>query len=424
MSSMEAPQPRWVRTLEELRAVATRLRGARAIALDTESDSLHSFPEKVCLVQLAEETGAVSLADPLALRDLSPLAPLLADPAVVKILHGAAYDLASMKRDFGFEFAGLFDTMVAAQFLGLPELGLASLLERFFGIPPGRSRQKDDWAERPLSPEQEFYAAEDVRHLIPLRERLLQELRARGREAWVEEECQALAAIPAAHRVFDPEDYVRLKGARDLDSRGLAILRELYVAREMWTREAGRPPFKVLGNESLIRLAAERPRSRGGLRRIPGCTSRVVQRYGDGLLAAIARGEAIPEAELPTFPRPKKPWIPPAVQRRMDALTRWRAAAADRLGLDSGLLLPRRLVELLAEEAPGDAEALCAIEGLRRWRAEAFGQEILAALAAASPPDRPGHARPSGSSSTPPSPPHRAPHPEGARWGTRKRRAG
>lgn len=374
------PTCQWVRTPEELGALADRLREAQRIGLDTESDSLHSFPEKVCLIQVAEQSGVISLADPLALGDLSPLAPVCADPRIVKVLHGASYDLASMKRDFGFEFAGIFDTMVAAQFLGLPALGLASLLQQFFAILPGPSRQKDDWAERPLSPEQELYAAEDVRHLIPLREQLLQQLRGRGREAWVDEECEALAALPAAHRIFDPEDYVRLKGAKGLDGRGLAVLRELYVARETWAREAGRPPFKVLGNDSLIRLAAERPRAREGLRTIPGCSPKVVARYGDGILAAIARGHAIPEAELPVYPRARRPRVPPAVQRRFEALTRWRAGAAERLGLDPGLLLPRRLVERLAEEAPRDAEAFCRIDGLRRWRAETFGQELLAAL--------------------------------------------
>ncbi|MEK6717856.1 MAG: ribonuclease D, partial [candidate division NC10 bacterium] len=203
-----APAPQWVRTPEELRALAAALAGGRIVALDTESDSLHSFPEKVCLVQVADERGTVSLVDPLAVRDLSALAPLVADPAVVKVFHGASYDLSSMKRDFGFAFAGIFDTMVAAQFLGLPALGLASLLERFFGIAPGRSRQKDDWAKRPLTPDQESYAAEDVRYLIPLRERLLQELRRQAREEWVEEECQALAATPAAQRIFAPNDSV------------------------------------------------------------------------------------------------------------------------------------------------------------------------------------------------------------------------
>lgn len=384
------PTSQWVRTPEELGVLADRLRGAQAVGLDTESDSLHSFPEKVCLVQVSEESGAVSLVDPLALGDLSPLAPICADPSIVKIFHGASYDLASMKRSFGFGFASLFDTMIAAQFLGLPELGLASLLEQFFRILPGPSRQKDDWAERPLNPEQEFYAAEDVRHLIPLREQLLQELRRRGRETWVDEECQALAAMPAAQRIFDPEDYIRLKGARRLDGRGLAVLRELYVAREAWAHEAGRPPFKVLGNESLIRLAGERPPARGSLRKIPGCSTKVVQRYADSILTAIARGTAIPEAELPRYAQARKPRVPPAVQRRIEALTRWRAEAAERLGLDHGLLLPRRLVERLAEEAPGSVEALCRIEAFRRWRAEAFGQEILAVLMAVRTGSGPG----------------------------------
>ncbi len=368
--------------------MAAHFGGAGAIALDSESDSLHSFPEKVCLVQVAHEDGAIFLVDPLALRELSPLAPLCADAAVVKVFHGASYDLASMKRDFGFTFAGIFDTMVAAQFQGLPELGLASLLERFFDIVPGPSRQKDDWARRPLNQEQECYAAQDVRYLIPLREHLLAGLRDRGREAWVREECEALASIPAVNRIFDPEDYVRLKGAKDLDARGLAVLRELFTARQAWAREAGRPPFKVVGNESLVRLAAERPRTPEALREIPGCSSKVVQRFGDGLLAAIARGQAVPEADLPAYPRPTKPRLPLWVQRRIEALSRWRARAAEGLGLEPGLLLPRRLIERLAEEAPTNQEALEGIEGMRHWRADTFGREIRDVLAGVPTPHR------------------------------------
>jgi ribonuclease D len=374
---------RWVRSPEGLRALAATLEGARIIALDSESDSLHSFPEKVCLVQVADEAGAVSLVDPLAVRDLSPLGPVLSDPAVVKVFHGASYDVSSMKRDFGFEIAGLFDTMVGAQFLGLSELGLASLLERFFGIPPGSSRQKDDWARRPLTPEQEAYAAEDVRHLIPLRGKLLLDLRSRGREAWVQEECDALAAIPAARRVFDPEHYLQVKGARDLDGRGLAALRELFVAREAWAQEAGRPPFKIVGNEAIVGIAAGRPRTLEDLGRIPGCSPKVIQRDGDRILAAVARAERIAEGELPTYPRPKKPRVAPAVQRRIEALTQWRGATAARLELDPGLVLPRRLIEQLAEQNPADQQALGHVEGLRRWRIESLGAGILAVLAAA-----------------------------------------
>jgi len=381
--------PRWVRTREELQSLAAALACARILGLDSESDSLHSFPEKVCLVQVADEVGTVSLVDPLAVRDLSPIATLLADPGVVKVLHGASYDISSMKRDFGVEFAGVFDTMVAAQFLGRSELGLASLLERFFGIPPRPSRQKDDWAQRPLTQAQEAYAAEDVRHLIPLRERLLADLRACGRDAWVHEECGALAAIPPSKRVFDPEDYLRVKGAKGLNGRGLAILRELFVAREAWAHEAGRPPFKVLGNEVMVDIAAEKPARLQELSRIPGCSQKVTQRYGERILAAIARAEAVPETELPTYPRGKKPRVPPAVQRRIETLTSWRARDAERLGLDPGLLLPRRLIEQLAEQNPADPQALSRLEALRRWRIETFGAEILEVLMAA-PRDRSG----------------------------------
>ncbi len=374
--------PEWVRTPGALRALVEQIAGAGVLALDTESDSLHHFPEKVCLIQLAHPDGRIFLLDPLAVRDLSPLAPVMADPGLVKVLHGASYDLSSLKRDFGFDFARLFDTMLAGQFLGLSELGLAALLQRFFGVVPGRSRQKDDWATRPLSAAQEGYAAEDVRYLIPLRERLQADLRALGREAWLTEECEAMALLPAGERIFDPDDFLRIKGARRLDGRGLAVLRELFIGREAWAGAAGRPPFRIVGNETLMHLARQRPRTPAELRTIPGCTPGVIRRHGEALLAAVAKGLAVSEAELPTVSRPKKPRVAPDVTRRIDALLKWRSAAALRAGLDPGLLLPRRLIERLAEAAPADRAALERLSGLRRWRLEAFGREILDALAA------------------------------------------
>jgi ribonuclease D len=372
--------PQWVRTPEALSRLVACLRGAEAVAVDSESDSLHHFPEKVCLVQLATPTGDVFLVDPLAVRDLGPLTAVLADRTVVKVLHGAAYDLASMKRDFAFEFSGLFDTMVAAQFLGMPEVGLAALLRQVLGVESGESRQKDDWAARPLRPEQEHYAAEDVRHLIALRARLLEALAVRGRDGWVEEECRALEATPAADRIFRPDGCLEIKGVRTLDRRGLAILQALFVAREAWAQAWGRPPFKVVGNDTLLRLAARRPKTLDDLARVPGCTPTVMSRYGEGILQAVSRGAAVSEAALPILRRPKKPRLSPVVERRIAALLAWRAEAAPRVGLDPGLLLPRRLIERLAETAPADPMALEAVEGVRGWRAVALGREILAAL--------------------------------------------
>src|SRR5439155_7237179 len=154
------------------------------------------------------------------------------DPQIVKVLHAADNDLGYLKRLYGFTVVSLFDTAVAARFLGARALGLDGLLTEYLGVALVKSRQKDDWSRRPLGPEREAYALNDVAHLIALRSRLLVELRARGRDAWVEEECATLAALSVSEKVVDPDAYLNLKGAKDLDRRGWAVLRELYQARE------------------------------------------------------------------------------------------------------------------------------------------------------------------------------------------------
>ncbi len=376
-SPIAADMPQWVRTPDALARLAVRLSGATVVGVDTESDSLHHFPEKVCLLQLAAPDGTVYLVDPLAVPDMTALGEAFGDAGTIKVMHGAAYDVASMKRDFAFRCAGVFDTMVAAQFLGMAEVGLATLLCRFLGVVMGESRQKDDWAVRPLTPAQEAYAVADVRHLIALRARLADALSACGRDGWVEEECDAVAATPATLRVFRPDDCFHIKGVRGLDRRGLAVARELFIAREAWAHASGRPPFKVLGNDTLVRLASARPTRRSGLAGIPGCTPTVLSRYGVGIVDAIARAAALPESALPVLPRLARPRVVPAVARRMAALAAWRTGAAARLGLDAGLLLPRRLIERVAERAPRDLDALAAVEGIRRWRVAALGAEIL-----------------------------------------------
>lgn len=379
----------WIRGTEELHALVDSLAGSRAVGLDTESDSLHHYREKVCLIQLASEAGASHLIDPLAFSDLSALAPICADPGIVKIFHGADYDIICLKRDFRLQFSNLFDTMVAARYLGLPEVGLDALLLRYFQVLPGKSRQRDDWSQRPLSPAQEAYALTDVKYLILLREKLLAELEAMGRAAWVLEECEGVAALPAGGKVFDPDGFLWLKGARQLTGRQLAILRELFRERERWAEAADRPVFKVLGNETLMHLAQQRPKTPQALLKIRGCSTYVMRKYGDGIFEAIARGEAAPESELPTYPEPPKRHVPGIVQRRGERLKAWRAGAAPRMGLDPGLLLPQRLIDRLAEEGPAGPEALARVDGFRRWRAQAFGPEILACM-----PDSPGAPRP------------------------------
>jgi ribonuclease D len=377
------PLALWVRTSEEVAELAGRLGRSAAVALDTEADSLHHYPERLCLLQVAGPDGVAHLVDPLAGPDLRPLGRVFADPAVLKVVHAGDNDLTALKRRCGFDFASVFDTYIAARFVGRAELGLEVLLERYLGLVPGPSRQKDDWSARPLTPEQERYALDDVRFLIPLRERLLGELRAAGREAWVLEECAVLAASPAPARPRDPEAYVDIKGAKALSLRSLAVLRELYGFREAAALASGRPPFKILGNDTLRDIAAARPTSATELSGLPGCTPRVVGRWAEAILAAVARAEALPPEALPQVPRHPRPVVSAAVRRRVQALRAWRGAAAERLALDPGVLLPARLIERIAEAAPRDLVALAAVDGLRRWRVEEFGAMLLAALAEA-----------------------------------------
>jgi ribonuclease D len=367
----------WVRTEAEMAALVASLSGSRAIALDSESDSLHHHREKVCLVQVASEGGRAWLVDPLSGLDLRPLGPLLADRGVAKVFHGADYDVTTMKRDFGFTFAGLFDTMIAARFLGLPEIGLMALAKAELGVTLTKESQKDDWSVRPLTPAQETYALSDVRHLLELRERLTERLSALGRLAWVEEECEAVAALPAARREPDPEAWQRVKGARRLPARGLAVLREVHAWREALAESTDVPAFKLLGSETLLALATSPPSSVEEVQRVRGLTGRVRARAA-ALRDVIARALAVPEGELPRLaPAPRPPFVPDVVRRRIDALRAWRTAEAERLKLDVSVILPQRLLERVAEAGPRDLDELQRIDGFRRWRRQAFGPAVL-----------------------------------------------
>src|SRR4029079_9409066 len=214
-----------IRTAEDLAGLAVELGGAPAVAIDTEGDSLHHYPGKLCLVQICDDRGRGHLLAPLLLRDITPLGAVLADPNTIKVLHASDNDLAYLKRLYGVTVASLFDTGVPARFRGATALGLEGLLTQYLGVTAVKSRQKDDWSRRPLTAEQEAYALDDVLHLIPLRERLLEALHAIGRAQWVEEECAGLAALVVPEKPADPEAYMKIKGARELDARGLGVLR-------------------------------------------------------------------------------------------------------------------------------------------------------------------------------------------------------
>jgi ribonuclease D len=356
------------------------LSAAPALALDTEGDSLHHYPERLALIQIGAPDGSVWLIDPLALPDLGALAPLFAEPERLLVLHAGDNDLVHLKRRWNFKFGSVFDSAIAGRFLGGRALGLDVLLETYLGVALPPSRQKDDWSKRPLTTAQTVYAAADVQHLFALRARLIEELTKIGRLSWVDEECAALAAQPAPERPVDPDAYLGVKGARDLPPRGLAIMRELWELRERLARSADRPPFKVLGEDVLLRVAQSAPTDAATLGTLSGITPRVLERWGGAILAAVEQAQALPDGDLPTIPRRPRPVIPGAVSRRIEALRRWRTGATERFGLEAGVLLPNRLISVIAAAGPRTLDDLVSVEGVRRWRAETLGSEILAAL--------------------------------------------
>jgi ribonuclease D len=348
------------------------------VAFDLEMDSLHHFQEKVCLIQISTRTDNW-LLDPLALKDLSPLAAAFGNPDIVTVMHGADYDIRSLHRDFGIEVKNLFDTMIASRFLGITDFGLAALLKARFGIELNKKYQKADWSRRPLTPEMCDYAVADTSDLLALYDQLRAELVEKGRLAWLEEECRLVCQA----RVSEKEGplFLACKGAGKLKGRSLAILEELLQLRNQQAREQDRPAFKILSAETLLEMAEKRPRSLHELTSIKGMTPGQVQRYGDRILQAVAAGLALPEDELPNMPRQQRDEPADGTKERIKCLKSWRQELSRKLGLEPGVVAPNWLLEGVADANPTVVEALDEIAGMRRWQKSLYGQELLAELA-------------------------------------------
>jgi ribonuclease D len=270
-------------------ALAARLAGEPVIALDTESNSFHVYRERVCLLQISTRSGDW-LLDPLA-ADPRALGPVLAGARDL-VLHGADYDVRCLKREYGFVLPGLFDTMVASRRLGQKELGLSALVEHHFGVRLAKGHQRSDWGRRPLSADQMSYAALDTHFLLPLYDLLSAELRERGLADEARKEFQRVAAVEPRPKIFDPEAWRRVKGARELDAAGRAVLRALWIAREDRASALDRPPFKVMPEQTMVEVARRRPRTEQELLRIVGVTPVVLRRMGEAALAAIVAADA------------------------------------------------------------------------------------------------------------------------------------
>lgn len=368
----------------DLETLAQDLLREDVIAVDTEADSFYHYFDKTCLVQIATRRHTY-LVDPIGLggpAELAPLGPVLASPDVRKVFHAAEYDIYVLKRDCGFRFAGLFDTMISAQLLGYPSIGLSALVERHYEVSLPKDEQRSDWSQRPLRDSQLAYAAADVTYLIPLSETLEKALEDAQRLAWAREEFETLCGREWGERQFDELGYLRIKGARAMDRTSLSVLRELYLVRDARAREIDRPPFKVLGNRTLIEIAEQMPRTMEELARIKGMSELILRRLGREVLSAVARGRKGTHGPLPRLEGPGRRRMDRRTERVVASLKRWRARRAGELVLDPGVLVPNSALEAIAFRAPEGVDDLRGVTELKPWFVREFGAEILELLRA------------------------------------------
>jgi ribonuclease D len=369
----------YIDTPEGLRRVVERLRDLPLIAADTEAAGYHRYFDRLSLIQLSSR-GEHFLIDPLAIDDLGPLAELFEDPAIETIFHDSDYDLRILDRDAGLRVTGLFDTQTAAAFLGERALGLGSMLEKYLGIKLPKEHQRADWAERPLTESMKQYAASDTAHLPALRDRLLEELERRGRLEWAREEFERRELTRWTEPEEQREGFLKMKGARDVGPRGLAILRELYAWREGVARERDQATFRILGNQALLEMAARPPQSESELSSYTGLSDGMAQRRGREIMAAVRAGLAVPDGELPRFPAGKRWERDPDFDARVESLKQARNRRADQLDMDGGFLMSRSLLEEVARARPASPQELAEVPGVRRWQTEALGDALLRVL--------------------------------------------
>ncbi len=284
--------PKVIARQAELDKFLEYISDAKHLAVDSESNSYFAYRPRVCLIQISRDHEDFIL-DPLALEDISPLGRIFADPAIEKVLHAAENDLIGFKKDFRFQIRNVFDTSMACRLLGRSKLGLARILAEEFGVKLDKKYQRCNWEKRPLSPEQLYYAQLDTHFLIDLRNRLHGELLKKNLWPLAQKEYVRLEQIRLnPPRKWDPDGYLRLKGAQKLPEPSLRVLKELSAYRERLARSANKAPFRVMNNEFMVRVAREMPGDLASLLQVRGLPSRFKGRGAERLLRVIKRARS------------------------------------------------------------------------------------------------------------------------------------
>ena len=365
----------FVDTTSGLDVVLKSLRGADALAVDLEADSMFHFKEKVCLIQIAS-LRHLFIVDPIQVKDLSALKPLFGNPRIKKVFHGSDYDVRSLFRDFDIVIHNLFDTELASRFLGFQHSGLDAMLQTFFNVKLEKKYQKKDWSMRPLPEAMITYAAKDVHHLLPLAKLLEEDLSQKNRLAWVEEECELLSKVRPNATNAEPL-FLSFKGAGRQPPEDLAVLEALLIWRKRAAQKKDLPLFKIVGNNALLTLVRTKPQTRESLEASRALSAKQTGMYGRQLLDAISKGLKAPGDCLPVYPRTRAARLPESKIRLAKKLKNWKETKAVDLAIDPALVLNKSQTMDIARTSPTAIHDLDGIASLKSWQIREFGEEIV-----------------------------------------------
>ncbi|MCG8620139.1 MAG: HRDC domain-containing protein [Desulfobacterales bacterium] len=370
----------FVDTDAALAEICRELENESLIGVDLEADSMHSFTEKICLIQIAGSQQAY-LVDPFLISDFQPFSRILEKNDIIKVLHGSDFDVRSLDRELSVKIENLFDTEIACRFLNVKERGLGALLKNHFDVHVDKRFQKVDWSKRPLKQDMIEYSVGDVAHLEPLHDLLKDQLSDIGRLHWAQEEFEAQARVR-----YEPNHqfplFKRFKGAGKMDNRRLAVLEELLKVRLAQAEKKDLPLFKIMSNQSILTMAQEQPKSVKAILDIKALSKKQAGMYGDLCVDAIRTALALPHRELPSYPRTRMPRKTPKILERIKQLKKMRERCSETIGMEPGFLINNAMISTLAFTPPSSEAELSAIENMRAWQVEALGEDILSTLSA------------------------------------------
>jgi len=374
MMMPEMPAPIVVENDESFAHMCADLAAQPAIAVDTESNSLHAYQERICLIQISTRENDY-LVDTLAIHSLEPLGEIFANSAIQKVFHAGDYDLTCLKRDYAFTFANYFDTSIAAAAVGEENLGLSTLLTKYFGFSVDKRYQRANWGKRPLDPEMLRYAQSDSHFLLPLRDRLLPCLEATGRLNLVLEDCAALAQQTPPMKNHS-EDVWRVKGINGMKPRALSLLQQLNHLREELARKQDVPLFKVMSDAALVEIATTQPKHIQELDLLPSLSKSQVRRYGKQIMQTVADWRKSSDK----LTRPRAQYLDESIQRRRELLGDWRKQMAQKDKVSSSVILPKDLLESIAAQPIKSKAELEQAMQASPTRFEVYGEELLEIL--------------------------------------------